>query len=82
LPHQRQHPPLVECSNDPDPSHILIHQALDRMEEGVDLLLISGDGTIALARRCFFEETTSVRRQGRVGVAPKVEPPLVPPFVR
>jgi hypothetical protein len=34
------------------------------MEEGVNLLLINGDGTIALACRYFFEEMTSVQRQG------------------
>jgi hypothetical protein len=71
----------MERHDDPGPSHILIHQVLDRMEEGVDLILISGDGTIALARWCFFEEATGVRRLGHVGVAPEVEPPLVPPLV-
>jgi hypothetical protein len=52
------------------------------LEEGIDFLPISGNGTIAPMLRCFSEETTGVRRQGRAGVAPKVEPPLVPPLVR
>jgi hypothetical protein len=55
----------------------MIHQALDRLEEGVGLLLISGDGTKAPMHRCYFEVATSVRRQGHIGVTPEVEPPLV-----
>jgi hypothetical protein len=40
----------------------MIHQALDRLEEVVDLLLLDGDRTIALVRRCYFEVATDVRR--------------------
>jgi hypothetical protein len=72
----------VECDNDHDSYHVRIYQMLDRLEEGIDFLPIGDDGTIALALRCFSEETTGVRRQGRIGVAPEVEPPLVPPLVR
>jgi hypothetical protein len=71
----------MKRSDDPDPSYVLIHQTLDRLEEGVDLLLIGGDRTIALVRRCYFEVAIGVRGQGRIGIAPKVEPPLVPPLV-
>jgi hypothetical protein len=60
-PHQRQHPPPVERGDDPSPHHVLIHQTLDRLEEGVNLLLISGDEAIALAHRCYFEVVTSVQ---------------------
>jgi hypothetical protein len=71
----------MEHGDDPGPSHILIHQAIDHLREGVDILLISGDGTIALARWCFFKEMIGVQRQGRVSITPEVEPPLVPPLV-
>jgi hypothetical protein len=37
---------------------------LDRLEEGVNLLLISSDGTIALMHRCYLEVATRIRRQG------------------
>jgi hypothetical protein len=46
-PHQRHHPPLMERGDDPSPSYVHIHQMLDCLEEGVDLLLVGGDGTIA-----------------------------------
>jgi hypothetical protein len=59
----------------------MIHQALDHLEEGVDLLLLGGDRTIALVHWCYFEVATGVRRQGRVGVAPEVEPLMVPPLI-
>jgi hypothetical protein len=72
----------MECRNDPSSHHVHIYQTLDRLEEGIDLLPIGGDGTIALALWCFFEEMTDVRRQGHAGVAPEVEPLLVPPLVR
>jgi hypothetical protein len=37
----------MECGDDPSPSHVLIHQTLDRLEEGVDVLIIDSDRTIA-----------------------------------
>jgi hypothetical protein len=62
-----------------------MHQTLDRLEKGVDLLLIGSDGTIALVHRCYFEVhfkvATDVLRQGHVGITPEVEPPLVPPLI-
>jgi hypothetical protein len=54
----------------------MIYQALDHLEEGVDLLLLDGDRIW-----CYFKVATNVRRMGLVGVAPEVEPPLVPPLV-
>jgi hypothetical protein len=71
----------MECGYDPSPIHIFIHQMLDRLEVGVNLLLISSDGTIALVHRCYLEVANSIRRQGSVSITPEVEPPLVPPLV-
>jgi hypothetical protein len=82
LPHQRQHPPHVEHDNDPNSHHIHIYQALDCLEERIDLPPLGGDGTIAPMLRCLLEGAIGVRRQGRVSVTPKVEPPLAPPLVR
>jgi hypothetical protein len=40
----------------------MVHQALDHLEEGVDLLLLGDDRAIALVRQCYFEVATGVRR--------------------
>jgi hypothetical protein len=52
----------MERSDDPDTCHIRIYQMLDRLEEDIDLLPFSGDGTIALVLRCFSKEVTGIRR--------------------
>jgi hypothetical protein len=72
----------MKRGDDSGSHHAYVYQALDRLEKGVDLPLFGGDGTIALVLQCFSEEAAGVQRQGRVGVAPKVEPPLMPPLVQ
>jgi hypothetical protein len=65
----------MERGDDPSPNYVLIHQTLDHLVEGVDLLLVAGNGSIAPVHRCFFEEMTSVRRQGRVCRSVRRRPP-------
>jgi hypothetical protein len=47
LLHQQQHPPLVERGDDSGPHHACVHQMLDRLEKGFNLLLLGGNETIA-----------------------------------
>jgi hypothetical protein len=79
--HQQQHPSFMEHDDYASPCDIVIHQASNRLKEGVYLCLLRSRRPVALVHRCRVKVEAGVWGQGRVGITSKVEPLLVPPLV-